>query len=99
MIEDTIGLDTPQKKKWLKWHKENPHVYALFDHFTKDAIRKGHMRLSAWLIINRVRWETSIETSGGDFKISNNFIAYYSRLFMALNPTYKGFFKTNPMKR
>ena len=99
MIEDTIEGDTPQKQKWLKWHKENPQVYELFDRFTKEAIRKGHTRLSAWLIINRVRWETSLETFGGDFKISNNFIAYYSRLFMEMNPTYKGFFKIYPMKK
>jgi hypothetical protein len=42
--------------------------------------------LSAWLIVNRIRWETTVETSSGDFKISNNFIAYYARLFMDEHP-------------
>jgi len=85
--------------RWLKWHKDNPKVYDLFEQFTNEAIQRGHKKLSAWLIINRVRWETSIVTSGSDFKISNDFIAYYSRHFMLLNPKYDGFFTTKKMKR
>ena len=94
-------LDTHEslKEKWWVWHKENPHVYELFERFTMDAIRRGHKRLSAWLIVNRIRWETMVETTGEDFKISNDFIAYYARLFMALHPEYDGFFKTKQLRR
>ena len=99
MTEETVAPTMTLKQKWLKWHNENPHVYVLFEHFTKEAIRNGHTRLSAWLIINRVRWETSIVTTGDDFKIGNDFIAFYSRHFMELNPAYKGFFQTKQMKR
>jgi hypothetical protein len=48
--------------------------------------------------VNRIRWETTVETLGGDFKISNNFIAYYSRLFMDEHPEYRGFFRTKTLK-
>jgi len=94
-------LDTHEslKEKWWAWHKENPQIYELFERFTMDAIRKGHKRLSAWLIVNRIRWETMVETTGEDFKISNDFIAYYARLFMALHPEYDGFFKTKQLRR
>jgi hypothetical protein len=67
-------------------------VYELFCRFTKEATSRGHSKLSAWLIVNRIRWETTIVTAGSDFKISNDFIAYYSRLFMYHNPQYRGFF-------
>ncbi len=87
------------KQKWWAWHKNNPHVYELFKRFTNEAIARGHVNLSAWLIINRIRWETSIITKGEDFKISNDFIAYYSRLFMHEFPQYKGFFRTKTLKR
>ena len=86
------------KQKWWKWHNENPEFYKLFERFTFEAIRNGHPRLSAWLIVNRIRWETMIVTTGSDFKISNDFIAFYSRYFMHKNPQYLGFFKTRPMK-
>ena len=81
-----------RKQKWWQWHKQNPHVYELFVKFT------FHKRCSAWLIVNRIRWETTIETSGNDFKISNDFIAYYARLFHAHYPEHEGFFKIKKMK-
>mgnify|MGYP006430919733 FL=1 len=87
------------KQQWWEWHKENPHVYALFERFTLRAISKGKTRLSAWLVVNRIRWETDVETSGDDFRISNDWIAFYARLFMALNPQYDGIFVTKKMKR
>lgn len=93
------ALDKPLLAKWKRWHKENPEFYELFSRFTREAISKGHTKLSAWLIVNRIRWETSIVTKGDDYKISNDFIALYSRLFMAENPQYAGFFRTSAMKR
>jgi|TARA_Y100000052_G_C2924379_1_gene70335 hypothetical protein len=87
------------KHKWWLWHKKNPHVYELFKKFTLIAIDRGHKEMSAWLIVNRIRWETSVETSGNDFKISNDFIAYYARLFMHDYPQYEGFFRTKRLTR
>ena len=86
--------------RFEKFHTDNPKVYELFKKFTFMAIRKGHNRLSAWMIANRIRWETSIETfSDDDYKISNDYIALYSRKFMEEFPQYNGFFRTKPMRR
>lgn len=95
MIDAAIS---PARQRWLEWHRSNPQVYELFKEFTFQATRRGHRRLSAWLVVNRIRWETAVETSGGDFKISNDFIAYYARLFMDENPDFRGFFRTKPLK-
>jgi len=95
---NVVATCTPARQRWLEWHRQNPHVYALFKEFTFQAILRGHRRLSAWLVVNRIRWETTVETNGGDFKISNDFIAYYSRLFMEEHPEYSGFFRTKPLK-
>jgi len=87
------------KTEWWKWHKKNPDFYRLWCYFTFIAIKKGHQNLSGWLIANRVRWETDVETTGNKFKISNNYIALYCRLFMHHYPKYKGFFRIKTMKR
>lgn len=86
--------------KFNQYHKDNPQVYELFKRFTFMAIKRGHNRLSAWMIANRIRWETSIETfSVDEYKISNDYIALYARMFMRDHPQYDGFFKTKEMKR
>lgn len=95
----TTLAQSSARQRWLDWHAANPHVYELFKRFTFEAIARGHKRLSAWLVVNRIRWETSIETSGGDFKLSNCHIAYYARLFMDEFPQHRGFFRTKPLKR
>ena len=95
--EKIMGMPLSQKEQWWLWHKENPHVWELFERFTFEAIGAGHDRLSAWLIINQIRWETTVKTTG-EFKIKNDYIAYYARLFMAMHPKYEGFFKTKRMK-
>jgi hypothetical protein len=86
--------------KFNQYHRDNPQVYELFKRFTFMAIKRGHNRLSAWMIANRIRWETSIETfSVDEYKISNDYIALYARMFMRDHPQYDGFFKTKEMKR
>jgi hypothetical protein len=86
--------------KFNQYHRDNPQVYELFKRFTFMAIKRGHNRLSAWMIANRIRWETSIETfSVDEYKISNDYIALYARMFMQDHPQYDGFFKTKEMKR
>jgi hypothetical protein len=86
--------------KFNQYHRDNPQVYELFKRFTFMAIKRGHNRLSAWMIANRIRWETSIETfSVDEYKISNDYIALYARMFMRDHPEYDGFFKIKEMKR
>ena len=95
----TKSLSRNKKERWWAWHQENPHVYRLFKRFTFEALMKQrHKHLGAWLVVNRIRWETNIETTGEDFKISNDFIAYYARLFMAQHPEHKGLFRTKRLK-
>lgn len=80
------------------FHKDNPRVYELFDQFTKYAIERGRTNFSVSVIIERIRWETTIVTAGDDFKINNNFRAYYARLWMRNNPQYDGFFRTREIR-
>ena len=72
-------------------------MWVLFERFALEAINHGHKKISHWLIINRIRWETTIVTTGGDFKISNDHIAFYARLWKAKHPEHKDLFTTKRM--
>ena len=82
---------------WWNFHQDNPQVYELFKRFTFEAISSGKKKYSAWGIIHRIRWHTDMDTTGSEYTISNNHIAYYSRLFMEDYPRYEGFFITKKM--
>lgn len=76
----------------------NPGVYDLFKHFAFEKIRKGAKKLGAKAVIERIRWEESCPTIGDEFKINNNFPAYYARKFMKEFPIYGGIFETRKVK-
>ena len=87
-----------RKSEWWTWHKLNPDVWRLFERFTLQAISSGREHYSAWAVIQRIRWHTTVETSGSDFKISNDYIAFSARLFHVKHPEYDGFFRTKKLK-
>ena len=87
-----------RKAEWWAWHKENPHVWELFEKYTFQAIKSGLSSYSHWFIVNRIRWDFEVVTKSGEFKISNNYIAIYARLFHARHPVYSGFFNIKALK-
>jgi hypothetical protein len=89
---------TKLEAEFEKFHSENPRVYELFRQFALEAICKRHVHYSADAIMHRVRWETSISTTDNEFKINNNHVAFYARMFMDENPEHDGFFETRHRK-
>ena len=87
-----------RKQKWWAGHKQNPQVWEKFEEYTLEAVASGRRHYSHWAIINRIRWNREIETRGGEFKISNDYICYYARLFHAKYPQHNDFFKLKPLK-
>ena len=87
-----------RKEKFNTWNKENPIIWELFQKFALEAIDRKVNKLSHWLIINRIRWETFVKTTGHDYKISNDYIAFYARLWKEKYPQYAFLFSTKKMK-
>jgi len=82
-----------------RFHNKNPQMYELFCKFTLEAFSSGRDYYSHWAIAQRIRWYTTIETSGSDFKLSNDLIAIYARLVVYKHQKIKGFFKFKKMKK
>ena len=70
------------KFEFEEFHANNPEVFRLFCYFTNKVINAGHKTYSAEAIFNQIRWYTTIETRGEDFKINNDYKPYYSRKYM-----------------
>lgn len=93
---------TRHERAFRRFHEANPQVYELFKRFTFEVMAAGHRNLSARMIFDRIRWETTINTreyainpdTGKPLKIGNNHSPYYARLFMREYPEHDGFFRT-----
>lgn len=97
-------LGTPDKPKnaleaqFWEYHKTNPKVYSLFGKFAGEAARANRGNFGVGAIFERMRWFTAIETFGEEYKLNNNYRAYYGRLWMRDNPEYDGFFSTRVLR-
>lgn len=83
--------------KFVDFHKSNPKVWELFKKYTWELIDAGHKQYSSRTVIDRIRWHIHVETTGGQFKISNSHSVYYSRLFHVSFPEHRGFFQTRKL--
>lgn len=92
------GANFEMVRRFIEYHKKNPRLFDLFYKFAKDAKNAGRKRFSGWMLINRIRWYTDIETSGKTFKIANDYIGLYVRLLIYYYPEFEGFFVMREMK-
>mgnify|MGYP000999199492 CR=1 FL=1 len=62
---------------------------------TKELIARGRKRIGINMLLEVLRWNYYMKTDdpNSDFKINNNYEAYYARLFEAKNTRYSGFFR------
>ena len=92
------NIDKNLLNKFKKYHEENPHIYREFKRYAY-AMKGVRSKSSAWLIINRIRWDYDIKSNSNEvFKISNDYIALYSRLLIYNDPEFKDFFVIKQMK-
>lgn len=89
---------TELSQRFLEYHSMNPQVFKLFQDFAFQLINAGKKKLSAALIFERIRWEMTLVTRGGDFKMNNNYRADYARLFMEHQPHLGDVFSTRTRK-
>jgi hypothetical protein len=85
--------------RFEKFHTEHPRVYMLFRIFALQLLQRGHKKIGAKMIMERVRWECA--TGGKDdrgYKINNDFIAHYARLFVHEHPQYQDCFEMRMLK-
>lgn len=98
-MTDLFDWATPEMvKAFDKFDRENPDVFAAFERLALTAIKKGKTRLSSKLICEVIRWEVFLETSGEEFKINNNYTAFYARKFMDRHPEHGKCFETRRSK-
>ena len=74
-----------------RFHRAHSEVW---EHFERFALAKAatHMHYSADAIMHRVRWETE-SAAEKDFKINNNYVAFYARRFARVHPEHAEFFR------
>lgn len=84
--------------KFVEYHQKNPHIYNIFKGTATRAINKGFKKYSAKAIFEIIRWETASYKSPDEYKVNNNYTAFYARMFQNEYPEHKDFFRNRASK-
>jgi len=93
-----IDTRSALQKAFEQFDKDNPHVWNLFVQFAFRAIRKGFNHYGAKTIFEAIRYHSDIVTKDKDFKLNNDYTAYYARKFEREYPEHRGFFRMRKVK-
>lgn len=82
------------REQFESFDQSNPQVYSKIVEiasFMKQNAKKDKYGIGA--IWERLRWISDFETDGDQFKLNNNFRAFYARKLMSEHPEFLGFFE------
>lgn len=79
--------------KFWDVHATSPQIWAAFCRLTLEAISYGRKAFGARMVLERVRWYIAVERQGVDFKVNNDWPAFYARLFERDYPEHEGIFE------
>jgi hypothetical protein len=87
------------ERAFWEFHRENPGVYDELVALARDLQQRGYDRLGIGMLFEVLRWRRMKLTvaSQHDFKLNNNYRAYYSRLIMQREPDLDGIFNTREL--
>jgi hypothetical protein len=83
--------------KFTKFHMGHPKVWICFKELAFTAMGKGYDNWSSNGIFEVIRWNTKLGDETDTIRLLNEFRAYYSRMFEAVYPEHKGFFRTRKL--
>jgi hypothetical protein len=76
--------------------RDSPEVWREFERLALHTIRLNK-RVGAMAILNKIRWDVEVESSG-EWKVNNNWAPYYARAFELKHPAHNGYFEKRAIK-
>lgn len=69
--------------RWYAFHKLNPQVWSEIQRRARRILDSGGRRVSMKMIFELMRHDYMLATHGDEYKLNNNYHAYYARLLEA----------------
>jgi hypothetical protein len=84
--EPTYAPEMSLADRFAAFHAQNPHVADALERLAEQWLAAGNSKVGMKALIERLRWESGIQTNGSAYKLNNSWPAFYSRLLIARRP-------------
>lgn len=80
-------------ERFTAFHEDNPHVYRTLVRLAREWVQQtGGRKIGTKALFEVARWQLALQTNTPDFKLNNNFTAFYARLMMRREDDLAGLF-------
>lgn len=98
LFQAPAGSLSPLEAAFWKFHRANPHVYALLVRLAREWKDQTGRPLGIKALFERARWEYSVRTTESAPALNNNHTAFYARLMMQREADLRGIFHTREQR-
>ena len=100
---DLTPLDVPDyapeltiAERFDAFHEANPHVADALEALAGQWLAR-HKRVGMKALVERLRWESGIQTDGDIWRLNNDYTSRYARLLLARHPEWVGRIETRAL--
>jgi hypothetical protein len=72
--------------RFAAFHSSNPHVADALERLAEQWLAAGNSKVGMKSLVERLRWESGIQTTGSAWRINNSHVSFYSRLLIERRP-------------
>lgn len=77
-------------ERFAQFHSDNPHVADALEALAAQWFAAGNQRVGMKALYERLRWESGLRTTGGAYRLNNDWPAFYARLLLEAHPEWTG---------
>lgn len=92
-VQPTVSREATIQERFEAFHASNPRVYRALRELALAMVRAGVRHYGIKGLVEKVRWEFTMQTQGQPFKICNSYTSRYARLLVRNEPELEGFFE------
>lgn len=88
------------EREFNDFHRQNPDVYLALVGMTRELKARGHKKIGIGMLFEVLRWQHYMSTDDphSDFKLNNNYRAYYARKIMDECIGFEGIFDVRTLR-
>jgi hypothetical protein len=83
-------------ERFALFHWHNPHVADALERLADQWLNR-HRKVGIGALVERLRWESGITTSGEAYRINNSYRSRYARLLLDRRPEWVGRIETRAL--
>lgn len=95
---ETTTDSSGDRVRFEAFHQDNPAVWKTFESLCIEMIKSGRTKFGAPVIWERMRWESSVGSKSGSFRLPNEHRPHYARRFQTEHPDLAQHIATRPLK-